>query len=350
MRHKLLYLGGLALLLVLPLGGCATVSYYSQSVVGHSKLMLARQPIAEAIEHADSELGRQLALSVELKQFAVESLGLPNSKSYSHYVSLDREFPVWNVVAAPEFSVVPKQWCYLIIGCASYRGYFAKQAALDYANNLTLDGFETVVVGATAYSTLGWFADPILPSMLRYGDIQFAETLFHELAHQQLYVNGDSAFNEAFASIVGEVGTRRWLAKNRPDELNNYERQLAAVDQFHDLILHTKTRLSALYAQPLNEVELRNAKHQAFTEMRRDYQRLKTESWQGRGWFDRWFDTPVNNARLAAFSTYRDRLPALRTLLAACGESLDSFYNALATLESRDGSLELSQASCEKSR
>jgi predicted aminopeptidase len=322
---------------LLALGGCSTMSYYSQSVVGHSRLMLAREPVADVMVDAEPELLRLLTLSQELKIFATDELGLPDNDSYTTYVDLDREFPVWNVMAAPEFSVVAKHWCYPVIGCAAYRGYFKEESALEYARSLQKDGFETVVLGAAAYSTLGWFSDPIMPSMLRHGDVGFAETLFHELAHQKLYINGDSEFNEAFATVVGEVGASRWLAKHHPGKLPDYRARLMALDQFYRLLADSKGRLDTLFKQPISEADMREQKRREHDALHTRYQTLKSEHWQGKGWFDGWFQAPVNNARLAAFSTYRDKVSELRGLLALCGGRLTEFYATLMSLKLAGG-------------
>lgn len=324
-------------LILLNLGGCSTASYYSQSVVGHSKLMLARQPIAKVIESAPLRLKQQLELSIELKRFAASELSLNNNNSYTRYVELDREFPVWNVVAAPEFSLAAKQWCYPVIGCASYRGYFNKNAAEKYALKMQNQGLETLVGGATAYSTLGWFSDPILPSMLRYGDTDFAETLFHELAHQRLYINGDSNFNEAFATVVGEEGAKRWLEEFRPDELDAYQTRLSVLRDFDNLLNALKDRLEGVYTSPLDDEPMRLAKQREFAQFESEYELLKARKWQGRGWFDRWFETPLNNARLASFSTYYESVDTINRLLRECDFDFDRFYRVLAGSEKVDG-------------
>jgi len=315
------------------ISACANVSYYSQSVIGHSRLMLARQSVDKVLVNAEAELARQLTLSKQLKRFAIDKLGLPDSRSYNSYVALEREFPVWAVVAAPEFSVDPKQWCYPVIGCASYRGYFEQKKAVRYAEKLSLEGFETSVGGAAAYSTLGWFADPLLPSMMRYGDLNFAETLFHELAHQLFYLNGDSSFNEAFATVVGQQGVIRWLNEHRPDQLNLYQNQLQATEQFNDLLTHYKNRLNALYLTDFSEQRKRADKQALFEQLERDYHLLKDQEWAGRGWYDSWFSRPINNARLASFSTYYERVPSFNQLLAACDNDLIRFYQTIANLK-----------------
>ncbi len=322
---------------LLLLSSCSTVSYYSQSVVGHSRLMLARKDVDKVIEQADDNLKAQLLLSKELRAFSVAELSLPKSQSYTTYVALKREYPVWTVVATPEFSLQAQQWCYPVIGCASYRGYFSKKAANIYAQKLQDKGLETDVGGASAYSTLGWFADPLLPSMMRYGDSDFAETLFHEIAHQKLYINGDSDFNEAFASLVGEVGVRRWLTKHSPEKLIAYENSLLVREQFFTLITETKHDLLTLYESGKSRRMILSGKQQIFSELKQRYEALIQDKWNGRAWFKSWFDKPINNAKFASLATYRDRVPELRTLLASCSHSLPRFYRTLSDPQKKDG-------------
>ncbi len=323
-----LLLGGIALL-----SGCSNVSYYSQSIVGHSRLMLARQPVDNVIKNADDALKSKLLLSKQLRAFAVEELGLPRSNSYKTYVALEREYPVWTVVAAPEFSLSAKLWCYPVIGCASYRGYFSESAANAYAAKLRAKGFETEVGGAPAYSTLGWFADPLLPSMMRHGDASFAETLFHEIAHQRLYVNGDSDFNEAFASVVGEVGVLRWLAQFRPHAIGQYKQQMNVREQFYELVSKVKQRLHIVYESDALKAEMAAKKNRVLNDLLAEYQELKHNEWDGKAWFQAWFKEQPNNAKFAALSTYRDRMPELRALLNQCDDNLSKFYQVLSTAE-----------------
>ena len=316
------------------LNGCSQVSYYGQSVVGHSRLMLARQPIAKAIEQANrngnAELATQLLLVKQLREFSIQQLGLPDNGSYNRYVDLQREFPVWNVVAAEEFSVEAKSWCYLIIGCAAYRGYFSQDDALSYAESLRQQGLETTVGGVAAYSTLGWFDDPVLPSMLRYGVADLAETLFHELAHQQLYIKNNSDFNEAFATVVGEQGAALWLQRHRPELLDDYRLSLQARSDFSNLLKNLKQKLAALYALELSDTEKRLAKRQRMLDFKADYQSLKAARWQGVDWYGRWFEQATNNARLAALSTYREQAPRFLALLKDCGNDFARFYASVA--------------------
>lgn len=321
----------LALLLLglTSLTACSTISYYGQSIAGHNRLMWARQSVDKLIETAEPELKAQLQLAKELRQFAVDELALPDNKSYSSYVDLKRDYPVWTVVAADEFSLNPRSWCYPVIGCASYRGYFSKDDALEYAEQLQSQGLETHVGGAIAYSTLGWFSDPLLPSMMRYGEADFAENMFHELAHQVLYVNGNSAFNEAFASVVGEQGALRWLQRHNPDMVSAYLKRLQLTDDFIQLLNETKTELAELYARDVSEKQKRTEKTNIIGQIQDNYLRLKDTQWDGEGDFDRWFETPVNNARLAAISTYRDEMPRLQNLLNQCNGDLGRFFTLL---------------------
>ena len=303
--------------------------------------MLSRVPIEEAIERAKIEsnasLYEQLLWVQPMRLFASEQLGLPSNNSYTQFAKPAGDYPVYTVVAAPEFSITAKQWCYPIIGCASYRGFFQESDAIKYAKSQQDRGYETSIGGATAYSTLGWFADPVLPSMLRFGKANFAEVLFHELAHQQLYVNGDSSFNEAFATVVGEIGAQRWVQQHAPEKLSEYKARLSALKQFNDLLSGVKSRLEELYASDAVESELRKKKAELISQLKEEYAQLSAVHWQGRNWFEPWFAKPVNNARLAAFSTYHQRVPELLSLLSKCDDNLVLFYRQLAKLESVDG-------------
>ena len=313
---------------------CSTVSYYSQSANGHFALMAAREPINTLLadDLLDPELRRQLELSVDLRQYAVTDIALPDNKSYTTYVKLDDKYPVWSVVAAEPFSLQPKQWCYPVIGCASYRGYFEQKAAQQYADTLQSEGLETHIGGVTAYSTLGWFADPLVSSMHANGDLLFAEVLFHELAHQQLYVKNDSAFNEAFASMVGEQATLRWLHQERPDKVIAYKQFLQARNQFLELLNEYRTRLEEIYTSEFDIDMKRTMKQAEFDNLFADYELLRDREWQGKQWFDRWFDTPVNNARIALISTYRGLITEFERWFWSCHEDFGQFYQRMQTL------------------
>lgn len=334
---------------LLSMTACSSVGYYGQSILGHNRIMWARQPVEKVISSADADLKQQLVTAQSIRQFATDRLALPDNKSYTSYVDLKREYPVWNVVAAQEFSVQAKAWCYPVIGCASYRGYFSKLAAQDYAANLESQGFETSVGGAIAYSTLGWFADPLLPSMMRNGDAALAENIFHELAHQVVYVNNNSAFNEAFASVVGEQGALRWLQETRPAEEDDYRQRLNVYNDFVDLLNQTKEELAMLYALELSEPEKRQGKSQTLQKLSDDYQTLKLNKWQGQAYFDHWFNRPINNARLASVSTYREHIPALQALFEACDKDFAAYFETIkriAKMNSPDTLLQSLPAQC----
>jgi predicted aminopeptidase len=307
--------------------GCSSIGYYTQSVVGHTSLMMSRKPVSEVMQNADQKFKQRLVTAQEIRQFAIEVLGLPNNKSYTTYVKLKGDSPVWNVVAAEEFSLQAKQWCYLVIGCASYRGYYRKEAAEKYAQGLKDEGFDVYVGGATAYSTLGWFADPLTSAMFQRGDAFLAELVFHELAHQQVYVSGDSRFNEAFASAVGEQGAILWMQQTgRKNMLNEYLLRQTVRDDFLEIINEIKLTLSKVYESDIDPDKMRVQKKATFQIALESYKKIKQEKWQGKGWYDRWFGSPINNARLVAIATYRDLVPDFVALFDRCDKNFSRFY------------------------
>lgn len=324
----------LLLLLLLPLAGCSTAGYYAQAVSGHLGLMAAREPIEEVIADpaTPAAVRERLELAQAARHFAVTELGLPDNGSYTRYVQLDRPAVVYNVYAAPAFSLEPKRWCFPVAGCVVYRGYFKRAAAERSAAGLEAEGWDTWVGGASAYSTLGRFEDPVLSSMLYRDDARLAGLLFHELAHQRLYVKDDSAFNEAFATAVEEEGVRRWLlAAGRADDLAAWHASRQRAEAFRLLLARARGRLQVLYASGASEPELRAGKAAAFAQLEAEYRALKT-SWNGWTGFDRWFDGPLNNARLIPSATYRALVPAFRILLLEADGDLEAFYAECARL------------------
>ncbi len=188
------------MIFIAPLGGC----YYMQAAAGQWEVIRNREPVADVINDADtpSELVERLRIVDAARDYSIEQLGLPDNKSYRSYTDLERDFVVWNVFAAPEFSLQPKRWCFPVAGCVSYRGYFKKESAIRESERLADKGFDVAVGGVVAYSTLGKFSDPLLNTMMRWDDVRLVAVLFHELAHQVVYVKGDSGFNESFATAV----------------------------------------------------------------------------------------------------------------------------------------------------
>lgn len=310
--------------------GCSTLSYYSQSARGHLSLLSKQRPAAIAAEDktVPEERREQLKLATEIRDYASSRLKLPDNDSYRQYVELGRPYVVWNVVATPELSLEPIKWCFPIVGCLTYRGYFKQTAAKAFAAPLEQQGNDVMVRGVRAYSTLGWFDDPLLSSMLDQGSVATAEVIFHELAHQVIYAKNDTVFNEAFASTVGELGVKQWLADLHPDRIVDYEQALQKRDQFLSLLRGTSDALRALYADKLSDDEKRLQKKMLLAQLFSDYEVLK-RSWNGFDGYDQWFSTPVNNARLVSIAVYRDRVPDFMRWFDACGQNFERFYRAV---------------------
>ncbi len=325
----------LSLLLLAPLAGCQALGYYGQAIGGHLSILAARQSVDELIAApaTDGELRRRLELARAARDFASRELGLPDNDSYRSYVDLGRPFVTWNVVAAGEFSVDAETWCFPVAGCVAYRGYYAEQAAERYADGLRARGLDVAVNGVAAYSTLGWFDDPLLSSMLRGDGLWMVGLIFHELAHQRLYVADDSGFNEAFATFVEREGVRRWLAARREsaDEAR-YATRLARREDFAALLGATRAELAAIYAGDATAAARRRAKAAAFARLRAAYAALRDGRWGGYAGYDRWFDRELNNAHLLAVATYFRWVPAFAELYRQSGGELAAFYRAAVAL------------------
>ncbi len=316
------------------LAGCADLGYYGQAIDGHLDLMAARRPLDEAIADPvtpEDERAR-LAEAREIRRFAVESLALPEGGSYRSYVSLDRPYVVWNVVAAPELSVEPRTWCFPVAGCVAYRGYFDEGAARAFAAKLEGKGLDVHVGGARAYSTLGWFDDPLLSTMLSGRAYDVAGVVFHELAHERVYVADDSEFNEAYAVAVERAGVRRWLlATGRHAELEDYERGLERRARFTAAVLQTRARLRAIYASGAPPDEMRARKAQAIEVLRGRLRALAVE-WGDPRRLAAWTEGPINNARLALLATYHERVPAFESILAKLDGDMSAFHAEVARI------------------
>jgi predicted aminopeptidase len=278
-------------------------------------------------------LRSRLELIAEAREFASAQLHLPNNPSYRSYVDIKRDYVVWNVFATDRYSVEPRKWCFPIAGCVVYRGYFKENSAQGYARRARLSGGDASVSGAAAYSTLGHFDDPVLSSMLRWSDAQIAATLFHELAHQVLYVPNDSSFNEAFASVVEEEGAKRWLeGRNDQAALRAWrlarDRSLA----FSALLLRTRDRLAALYRNAAPTSDLYYRKQQEFGRLKFEYWQLKSQ-WNGYAGYDAWFDRALGNADLISVATYQSCVPGLQGLLTSANGDLQRFYEVAKKLD-----------------
>jgi predicted aminopeptidase len=322
-----LVIGGLAASL---LASCSTVGYYSQAAQGQISLLSESRSIDDWLQDPDTtpKLRLRLATARQIRLFAVQQLGLPDNMSYKNYTALKRPFVVWNVVATPELSLRPLQWCFPVAGCVNYRGYYSKDDAQAYADQLRAAGNDVQVGGVTAYSTLGWFNDPLISTFINYPDAELARMIFHELAHQVVYVAGDSQFNESFASAVEEAGVERWLEHfGNPQMRENYARYNERKQQFLALLLKCRRALDQNYKSSNSDAVKRAEKVRLFRQLQDDYAALK-QSWGGYAGYDRFFAEPLSNAHLAAIATYHDFVPAFRALLAR-EQSFAGFYAAV---------------------
>ena len=296
------------------------------------EVLSKREPIDEILASPDTpeDLSRKLELVQEARQFSIAELGLPDNKSYRTYADLGRDYVVWNVFAAPEFSLEPQQWCYPIVGCVSYRGYFSEEAARKQAEKLSNKGFDVAVGGVPAYSTLGKFSDPVLNTMMRWDDLHLVSTLFHELAHQVLYIKDDTAFNESFATAVEEIGIERWLATNgKGHDMPRYRERKELHRTFIDLVSEVRRDLRDYYNREIGAEEMRRLKAQRLERLSADVSAVLKAA--GRA-DNHWLSNELNNARLLPMTLYEERVPAFRKLYADCDADLECFYRQAVTI------------------
>jgi predicted aminopeptidase len=333
---------------VLPLGGC----YYMQAISGHTQLMSQRRPMTEVMADpaASEALKERLRLVQEARQFSIEELKLPDNDSYRSYADLGRDYVVWNVFAAPEFSLKPKQWCYFVAGCVAYRGYFDREDAVKESDGLREDGFDVAMGGVSAYSTLGKFADPVLNTMMQWSNADLVATLFHELAHQELYVKGDTQFNESFASAVSDIGLERWFSsRGSLETLEEYRDTNALRHQLLQLVQDAKTDLRLLYALDIEDDEKRRQKRERLDALSADASSLFATA----GLDSSPLPAPLNNARLVSLGLYEGWVPAFRAMYVECGERITCLYGrarevASLPVNERTARLELLSASQEE--
>jgi predicted aminopeptidase len=326
---------------------CQTTRFYTQAIGGQWQLLSQKQPIPEVIGHTPetSPLREQLQLAQEIVAFAESELGLPVKGAYQDYVDLDRRYVVWNVQAAPEFSLESRTWWYPIVGSLEYRGYFKEELAIEHAERLKRDGEDVHVGGVAAYSTLGWFDDPVLNTFIDRPETDLAELLFHELAHRRLFFAGDTDFSEAFATAVGRESVRRWLlARDDSQTLDRYLERRQRDDQVIALILRKRGALESLYGlaetgaetTALSTGELRAAKREIIASLRDEYEQLK-DAWPGYKTFDKFMADPINNARLNAVDTYFDLVPKFERLITATGgDGLTPFFELIESTKRMD--------------
>jgi len=327
----------LGLAALVGLAGCTTAEYYSQAVVGHLEIMRLAKPIPERI--ADPATPASLRVRLErvqaMRDFASRELGLPDNGSYRSYADIGRPYAVWNVFVAPEFSVTAQQSCFPVAGCVSYRGYYAQRDAERYGAEARARGDDVYIGGVAAYSTLGWFDDPVLSTFIRYPDGELARLLFHELAHQVVYVKDDTVFNESFAVSVEREGVRRWLALHGTQaDRAAYADLQHRKEAFVALVLRYRDRLAELYREPLSDADKRAAKARLIARMEADYRALKAE-WGGFAGYDRFFAQQVGNAHFASIAAYTQLVPAFEALLGREDHDLPRFYAAVKALAER---------------
>lgn len=315
------------------LSACATLGWYGQAVSGHLDLLARREHIADLIHDPETapELAARLGLVLQIREFAVAELDLPESRSYTRYADIEREAVTWNVVATPVDDLAPKTWCYPIAGCLAYRGYFQRERAETFAENLAGQGLDVAIAPAVAYSTLGWFADPVLSTMLAWDDARLAGFIFHELVHEKLFVPGDTAFNEAYATAVERVGVRRWLtARGELASLAAWERSRAESAALTRLLLASRDRLTEIYSRPDGLDSKLAAKAAEFERLRTELRGLAEA--RSADWIARFAERELNNAHLAHVSTYEAGVAAFESLLADCEDDLACLHRRVEQL------------------
>ncbi|MEJ5991385.1 aminopeptidase [Ramlibacter sp. PS3R-8] len=333
---------GLALAATVCLSGCANLGYYWQSVTGHLKLVNAAKPVDEWLQEPETpqRIRDKLALAKRIRAYASSELKLPDNRSYHRYADLRRSAAVWNVTAAPAYSLELKTWCFPVTGCVGYRGYYDEQAARDEAAELTRQGYEAGAYPVTAYSTLGYLnwlgGDPLLNTFIVYPEGELARIIFHELAHQVVYAKNDTMFNESFATAVERLGGERWLATHADDTAR---REYAGFDarrrQFRDLSRTTRERLKAVYeATGVAPEDKQRRKSEVMAQFREEYAQMKARSgaepaaWRG---YDRWVAN-ANNAFFGAQAAYDELVPAFEALFRRQGGDWQRFHDAVRQL------------------
>jgi predicted aminopeptidase len=327
--------------LALLIAGCSTAGYLAQSVNGHLGVVRAARPVSDwlADEQTPDALKQRLMLTQRMRDFAVRELHLPDNASYRRYADLKRNAAVWNVVATAELSLTLKTWCFPVVGCVGYRGYFDRADADAEAAALRAQGLEVNVYGVPAYSTLGklpgaLFADPLLNTFLRYPEGELARLIFHELSHQVAYAADDTVFNESFATAVERTGGARWLAEQGGEAARlEYTQFDARRNDFRALTRRYRDKLEALFQSGASDAEKRIGKAALMAQLRADHQALKAGAWAGYTGFDAWFAN-ANNASLGVMAAYNELVPDFERLLEREGRDFTRFYAQVQRLAS----------------
>lgn len=309
------------------LAACSTLRYTAHVAEGQLSLLAHRQSVARIVDDraTDATLRRRLLQAQAARRFASDQLDLPRNRSYTTYVDLHRTSVTWNVFAAPEFSVEPIEHCFPFAGCVAYLGFFDRARADASAEAIHASGNDTQVEGAAAYSTLGWFADPILSSMLRWDDDELDGVIFHELAHQRLYVKDDTAFNESFATFVQQEGLREWRASRGKPRSGSHDDGFERA--FTECVLDLRARLKVLYARPLAPEDMRSEKANEIAAFQLRFSALRDQRWKGDTRYDHWVAGPINNASLLPFGLYDRWTSAFGVMFERAGRRWPRFYD-----------------------
>jgi len=328
---------GLVFGMVVLMGGCSQLGYYVQAAQGQLSLMAQARAIDDWLTDPSvaDKLKGQLSRAKEIRHFAAKELQLPDNGTFTSYAQLQRPYVLWNVVATPALSLQARQWCFPIAGCVNYRGYYSQEEAQAYASELRGQNYDVHVSGVPAYSTLGWFDDPVLSTFVQYPEAELARLMFHELAHQVVYAPGDSRFNESFAVAVEEIGVERWINARGDETMRlNYRAHAARKQDFLELLLKTRQALESNYAGNASDRQKNVRKAEIFQAMQVAYAEMK-QRWGGYAGYDRWFAEPLNNAHLALVATYHDLVPGFRALLQQ-EQDLGKFYVAVRSISALD--------------
>ena len=320
------------------LQACSSLAYYWEKIEGHSEILNKQRPIQDVIydPKTTQKIKQRLTNAKEARKFASEILKLPDNDSYRNYADIGRDYVVWTVVATPPYSIKPKEWCFIIVGCLSYRGYFSKQSAEDFAAELRKKKMDVYVAGTKAYSTLGWFDDPLLNTMLYKSEAYRIGIIFHELAHQQMYADSDTAFNEAFATTVELQGIKHWFTLTDKQQLYaDYAVAKNRDKEFKNLLIQAQENLKNIYVLEQSDSVLESKKMQVFKKLKNQYEKFK-QRWSDYNGYDKWMAQPLNNAHLALVATYNNWVPALTQLFEQSNHDYKIFYKKIEQLKDLD--------------
>ncbi len=325
----------LVLLSTFSLGGCETLSYYWQAANGQLELKRDQQEVSTLIEdpETDPALKQQLSRAQEILAFAYNELHLPNGESYQTYVDTGRPYVVWNLFVADEFSTQAYQWCYPIVGCLNYRGYFDRENAETVRKSYQQKGFDTWIGGVRAYSTLGWFKDPLLNTFINDSELQLAELIFHELSHQLVFAEGDTDFNESLATVIAHHGTQLWAEQHSISyDPAHTRRQLQRRSEFASLVNRYRNKLAGLYKTKEDPAEMRLKKGRILDNLRLEYAEKRRGEWLNFDLFDQWIAGTLNNAKLNTVASYYRWVEPLNSMLQHANYNLPVFYQKLEQL------------------